>query len=132
MATLVKTILSPDPAMRNQALEAVAAKFSMRELLRECAAGFCNIDQPVIGKSMEPSAEVTGPIGYVRLHGRRYDTWFNDEATIPSFERYNYLYSEEELRKESEAFDNVRPGEDMVGLERAFQAAEEEYARKWG
>jgi small subunit ribosomal protein S1 len=36
-------------------------------------------------------------------------------------------YSEEDIRKESEAFDNVRPGEDMVGLERAFQAAEEEY-----
>jgi len=36
-------------------------------------------------------------------------------------------YSEEELRKESEAFDNLRPGEDMVGLEQAFQAATEEY-----
>ena len=36
-------------------------------------------------------------------------------------------YSEEQIRKESEAFDNIRPGEDMVGLERAFQAAEEEY-----
>ena len=68
------------------------------ELLRERGVGFCNIDQPVIGKSMEPSAEVTGPVGYVRLHGRRYDTWFNDEAMVPSFERYNYLYSEEELR----------------------------------
>jgi len=36
-------------------------------------------------------------------------------------------YSEEQIRKESEAFDTIRPGEDMVGLERAFQAAEEEY-----
>ena len=36
-------------------------------------------------------------------------------------------YSEEELRKESEAFDNLRPGEDMVGLEKAFEAAEEDY-----
>src|SRR5438046_5282522 len=35
-------------------------------------------------------------------------------------------YSEEELRKESEAFDSLRPGEDMVGLEQAFQAAQEE------
>src|SRR5205823_1788580 len=33
-------------------------------------------------------------------------------------------YSEEELRKESEAFDTLRPGEDMVGLEKAFAAAE--------
>jgi small subunit ribosomal protein S1 len=36
-------------------------------------------------------------------------------------------YSEEEIRKESEAFDSIRPGEDLVGLEQAFQAAQEEY-----
>ncbi len=35
-------------------------------------------------------------------------------------------YSEEELRKESEAFDTLKPGEDMVGLEKAFAAAEQE------
>jgi uncharacterized protein YecE (DUF72 family) len=68
------------------------------ELLRERGAGFCNIDQPVIGRSLEPSAQTTGPTGYVRLHGRRYDTWFSDDAAIPGYERYNYLYSEEELR----------------------------------
>ncbi len=36
-------------------------------------------------------------------------------------------YNEEELKRESEAFDSIRPGEDMVGLEQAFAAAEEEY-----
>jgi len=36
-------------------------------------------------------------------------------------------YSEDELRRETEAFDSIRPGEDLVGLEQAFQAAEEEY-----
>jgi uncharacterized protein YecE (DUF72 family) len=66
-------------------------------LLREHRAAFCNIDQPIIGRSLEPSAESTSPIGYVRLHGRRYDAWFSDDATIPSHERYNYLYSAEEL-----------------------------------
>ncbi len=34
----------------------------------------------------------------MRLHGRRYDSWFSDDETIPGYERYNYLYSEEELR----------------------------------
>src|SRR5437899_8945897 len=38
-------------------------------------------------------------------------------------------YSEEELRRESEAFDTLRPGEDMVGLEKAFAAAEQEEYR---
>ena len=36
-------------------------------------------------------------------------------------------YSEEELRRETEAFDSIKPGVDMVGLEQAFQAATEEY-----
>jgi small subunit ribosomal protein S1 len=35
-------------------------------------------------------------------------------------------YTEEQLRKESEAFDTLKPGEDMVGLEKAFAAAEQE------
>ena len=66
-------------------------------VLRERSVGFCNIDQPVIGHSLEPSAEVTSSIGYVRLHGRRYDTWFTEDAEVPAHARYNYLYSSEEL-----------------------------------
>lgn len=66
-------------------------------LLREHHVGFCNIDQPLIGHSLVPSAEVTSSVGYVRLHGRRYDTWFSDDPDTPSHERYNYLYSPDEL-----------------------------------
>ena len=66
------------------------------ELLEKFQAAFCNIDQPLIGRSLAPSAEATSSIGYVRLHGRRYDTWFSDDA-VPSHERYNYLYTTEEL-----------------------------------
>jgi uncharacterized protein YecE (DUF72 family) len=77
------------------------------ELLRKRGVGFCNIDQPVIGKSLEPSARATGPVGYVRLHGRRYDTWFSDDEAVPSFERYNYLYSEEELQPWAARVDKV-------------------------
>jgi len=67
-------------------------------LLAEHNAGFCNIDQPVIGRSLKATDETTSPVGYVRLHGRRYDTWFSDDEKIPSHERYNYLYSKEELK----------------------------------
>ena len=67
------------------------------ELLRSSGVSFCNIDQPIIGRSLGPSAQATGAVGYVRLHGRRYDTWFSDDAAIPAHERYNYLYSAEEL-----------------------------------
>jgi uncharacterized protein YecE (DUF72 family) len=33
----------------------------------------------------------------VRLHGRRYDSWFSDDPAMPPSERYNYLYTEQEL-----------------------------------
>lgn len=67
------------------------------ELLRKAGAGFCNIDQPLIGRSLKPSERATSPVGYIRLHGRRYDTWFSDDPLSPPEERYNYLYSAEEL-----------------------------------
>ena len=70
------------------------AFFSM---LHERGAGFCNIDQPVIGRSIKPSERATARVAYVRLHGRRYDSWFSDDPALPPSERYNYLYSEEEL-----------------------------------
>lgn len=77
------------------------------DLLREFHAGICNIDQPIIGKSLEPAAEVTSPVGYVRLHGRRYDTWFSDDPKLPQHERYNYLYSREELQPWAERIERV-------------------------
>ncbi|HLB88648.1 MAG TPA: DUF72 domain-containing protein [Terriglobales bacterium] len=55
---------------------------------------FCNIDQPLIGRSLEPTEHVTSAVGYVRLHGRNYDQWFEAEK---GEDRYNYLYSETEL-----------------------------------
>ena len=67
------------------------------EFLHGRGVGFCNIDQPLIGKSLKPTERATSPVGYVRLHGRRYDTWFSDDPAMPPEERYNYLYSTEEL-----------------------------------
>jgi uncharacterized protein YecE (DUF72 family) len=58
--------------------------------------GFCNIDQPLFARSIKPSARATSPVGYVRLHGRNYQTWFSESAS--SADRYNYLYSVEELQ----------------------------------
>lgn len=77
------------------------------ELLREYNAGFCNIDQPIIGRSIGPSTASTSAIGYVRLHGRRYDTWFTDDPGVSPHERYNYLYSTEELAPWAERIQKV-------------------------
>ncbi len=58
-------------------------------------AGFCNIDQPRIGRSLGPTDITTGKVGYVRLHGRNYKEWFREKAGRDA--RYDYLYSENEL-----------------------------------
>lgn len=73
------------------------AQPSFYEFLHERRVGICNIDQPIIGRSVKPTERATSALGYVRLHGRREDTWFSDDPEMPSHERYNYLYSEQEL-----------------------------------
>lgn len=77
------------------------------ELLHERGVGFCNIDQPVIGRSVAPTEQATSAVGYIRLHGRRYDTWFTDDPATPPEERYNYLYSEKELEPWAERIRHV-------------------------
>ncbi|HSB11487.1 MAG TPA: DUF72 domain-containing protein [Blastocatellia bacterium] len=57
--------------------------------------GFCNIDQPLFSRSIKPSARATSRVGYVRLHGRNYENWFRETAA--PHDRYDYLYSPEEL-----------------------------------
>jgi uncharacterized protein YecE (DUF72 family) len=66
------------------------------ELLSEHQVCFCNIDQPIFQNSIKPSSITTNPdFSYVRLHGRNYKNWFNEKAGRD--ERYNYLYSTDEL-----------------------------------
>jgi uncharacterized protein YecE (DUF72 family) len=65
---------------------------------------FCNIDQPVLGRSLAPTEHVTSPVGYVRLHGRNYDQWFEAEK---SEDRYNYLYSQAELNGWKEKIERI-------------------------
>jgi uncharacterized protein YecE (DUF72 family) len=65
---------------------------------------FCNIDQPVLGRSLAPTEHVTAPPAYVRLHGRNYEHWFADQGFADQRsdsdnrnDCYNYLYSQQEL-----------------------------------
>jgi uncharacterized protein YecE (DUF72 family) len=65
------------------------------DFLEELEIGLCNIDQPLFKRSIKPGAEATSAIGYIRLHGRNYQTWFSDKVSVR--ERYDYLYSVDEL-----------------------------------
>jgi uncharacterized protein YecE (DUF72 family) len=57
--------------------------------------GMCNIDQPQFRECLGPTDYVSGREAYVRLHGRNFKAWFAKD--VPRYERYNYLYTEEEL-----------------------------------
>ena len=70
--------------------------------------GFCNIDQPLLGRSLEPTEHVTSGVGYVRLHGRNYEHWFDSGSEGDNRDdRYNYLYKPAELEKWKERIELI-------------------------
>jgi uncharacterized protein YecE (DUF72 family) len=62
--------------------------------LSALGVGLCNIDQPLLGRAIEPAAKATSTVGYIRLHGRNYKQWFAETGVR---DRYDYLYSAKEL-----------------------------------
>jgi uncharacterized protein YecE (DUF72 family) len=67
------------------------------EFLRSNDLPFACVDEPQgFRSSVPPVAEATSDIGLVRFHGRNTETW--EKKGISTAERFNYLYSEEELR----------------------------------
>lgn len=80
-----------------RALEVRHASFQNDEFLsflEQNGVAWVNVDQPLFQDSVKPGDAATGPLAYVRLHGRNYEKWF---AHAESWERYNYLYAREEL-----------------------------------
>jgi uncharacterized protein YecE (DUF72 family) len=63
------------------------------QFMREMGLGFCCVDEPKIPGLVPPVAEVTSDTAYVRFHSRDASRWFGGDPK----ERYNYLYSKEEL-----------------------------------
>jgi uncharacterized protein YecE (DUF72 family) len=76
--------------------------------------GFATIDQPVIGKSLSFKPVRTGPIGYVRMHGRNYKAWFSKKGDrsgqTSESARYDYLYKEKEISEIVEKVKKVADG----------------------
>ncbi len=66
----------------------------MRAWMRDRRLNWCNIDQPALKQCLGPSAHATGPVGYVRFHGRNEANWFAQEGRDA---RYDYYYSDKEL-----------------------------------
>jgi uncharacterized protein YecE (DUF72 family) len=64
------------------------------QFLEKNEIGFCIVDEPKLTKLMPYIPKVTSEIGYFRFHGRN-PNWFNTPISV----RYNYLYSERELKE---------------------------------
>lgn len=62
-------------------------------LLRELNCAYCIVDEPALRRLMPLHCADTGPLLYLRLHGRN-RAWF----AAGEKERYNYNYSDAELR----------------------------------
>ena len=78
---------------------------------REKGVAFCNIDQPLLGRAIGATEHVTSGVAYIRLHGRNYDQWFEAERCE---DRYNYLYSENELAPWKEKIQSVTNRADKI------------------
>jgi uncharacterized protein YecE (DUF72 family) len=66
-----------------------------RKLLAGRAAAFVNIDQPDLDDNLPQTDYVTAPLAYFRFHGRNAPKWFGPDTS--NEQRYNYLYSADEL-----------------------------------
>jgi len=67
------------------------------DFLRKNDLSFVCVDEPQGFKSsVPPIAQVTSDIGIVRFHGRNTDTW--EKKGIGPAERFNHLYTEDELQ----------------------------------
>lgn len=72
------------------------------KLLRENNIGYCIVDEPKLKGLMPYNPVTTTDIGYFRFHGRS-TNWFD----TPTAERYNYLYTIEELKSFMQDIKNI-------------------------
>ncbi|MGE0042493.1 MAG: DUF72 domain-containing protein [Vicinamibacterales bacterium] len=77
-----------------------------RALVARHGATWVEIDEPKFESSIRQAAgDVTGPRYYARLHGRNAAAWWHHAAAE---DRYDYLYSEAELRPFAETMARAR------------------------
>ena len=78
--------------------------------LRDLGVGFANLDQPVIGQSLPPTAHATGALGYVRFHGRNYEHWFGEhEDAAPDVRRVGHDTSDAPPARSGRAASTTAP-----------------------
>jgi uncharacterized protein YecE (DUF72 family) len=75
-------------------------------LLASHQAAFVQIDEPKFASSIRQQLRIdAAPFSYLRLHGRNAAQWWSHDATE---DRYNYLYSGEELEPFAQVAEEAR------------------------
>jgi len=69
-------------------------KAEVYEALKANNIGFCSVDEPDLPGLFPAKTEATTDVGYIRLHGRNSANWWGGGG-----DRYDYLYSQKELRE---------------------------------
>ncbi|GGI89734.1 DUF72 domain-containing protein [Deinococcus wulumuqiensis] len=69
-------------------------KPEVREGMGEFGVIWVSPDYPPVGGMPEPQVHVTGDVGYLRLHGRNRETWWEGQSAS---ERHDYLYNRAEM-----------------------------------
>jgi uncharacterized protein YecE (DUF72 family) len=90
------------------------------QFIESLGVGFANIDQPQFSNNIPLTSYAFGGTGYLRLHGRNAEAWFDKEAGRD--QRYDYTYSDEELDEIQAALEEIA---DRV--ERMFVIANNHY-----
>lgn len=67
---------------------------SVFEFLKSIGASYCIVDEPAVRKLAPFTPVATADLAYFRFHGRN-TGWFD----VSAHQRYNYLYSDQELRQ---------------------------------
>jgi len=68
---------------------------------------FVSVDAPAVesGQAMPPLSAATGPLGYVRFHGRNREMWH--ARTLTAADRFDYLYEPAELEEWREPIERL-------------------------
>jgi uncharacterized protein YecE (DUF72 family) len=104
--------LSEDFHGYERVLELRSRSFGRSDLFEEVEAlGFSlvNVDAPKVRGVLVGPWRSVGPLNYIRIHGRNAERWHDHEE---AYQRYDYLYSPEELRELRDKILRIYGGKD--------------------
>jgi uncharacterized protein YecE (DUF72 family) len=82
------------------------------DLLSALGLGYCCVDEPRLEGLPSPRVAMTSRIAYLRLHGRNAANWWARDRE--PWERYDYLYSEQELAQWLPGVEKMSENSDRV------------------